>query len=165
MNYGEIIEVSGYKARCRNLEDGSETDWMPVVYPLAGENRVHWPPPVVGARVVYLEYGDVSGAILGAFYDEQNEAPAAAETVTIELFGMTITITSAGVKAGGTTEPTIKGNTLKTALENFITALKSHTHATAGTGTPSPPDPAALLAFDAFTSALPGSLATKVQVE
>ena len=165
MNYGEIIEVSGFKARCRNLEDQSETDWMPVVYPLAGENRVHWPPPVVGARVVYLEYGDVSGAILGAFYDEQNEAPTASETVTVELFGMTITITSAGVKAGGTTEPTIKGSTLKTALESFINALKIHTHATAGTGAPSPPDPAAVTAFESFSAGLSSSLATKVQVE
>jgi len=162
MNYGEIIEVSGFKARCRNLEDGSETDWMPVVYPIAGENRVHWPPPVLGARVVYLEYGDVSGAILGAFYDESNAAPSAAEAVTVELFGMAITITSAGIQAGGTTEPTIKGNTLKAALENFASAIVYHTHPSPGGPTSAPTE---VTPYTDFIAALPGSLATKVQVE
>lgn len=166
LQFGEIIEVSESAARVRDLETGSETDWLVVLYPLTGTNRVHWPPPAVGTRVGYLEQGETGGCILGAFYDDANAATGTDDSVTIELFGFKITITSAGVEAGGTgTEKTAKAETLKTLLENFITALKAHTHATAGTGAPSVPDPVALAAFDTFSSGLPSTLASKVKVE
>lgn len=168
LQFGEIIEVSESAARVRDLETGSETDWLVVLYPLTGTNRVHWPPPAVGTRVGYIEQGETSGCVLGAFYDASNEATGSNDSVTVELFGFKITITSSGVEAGDTgTEKTAKAETLKTLLENFITALKVHTHAgvTTGTGISAVPDAAAVAAFETFSAGLPSTLASKVKVQ
>jgi len=51
VHFGEIIEVSDYSARVRDLETGAETDWLCILYSLVGTNRVHWPPPALGTRV------------------------------------------------------------------------------------------------------------------
>jgi hypothetical protein len=168
LQFGEIIEVSESAVRVRDLETGSETDWLVVMYPITGTNRVHWPPPAVGSRVGYIEQGETGGCVLGAFYDSANAATGSDDSVTVELFGFTITITSAGVEAGDTgTEPATKGNALKTLLENFITALKAHTHAgvTTGAGISAVPDAAAIAAFETFSAGLPSTLASKVKVE
>lgn len=166
LQFGEIIEVSESAARVRDLETGSETDWLVVLYPLTGTNRVHWPPPAIGARVGYLEQGETGGCILGAFYDASNEATGSDDSVTMELFGFKIMITSSGVEAGETTEPATKGNALKTLLESFLQAIALHTHTgvTTGPGTSGPPSDSAY--YDpGLTAQLPGTLASKVKVE
>ena len=166
LQFGEIIEVSESAARVRDLETGSETDWLVVLYPLAGTNRAHWPPPAVGTRVGYLEQGETGGCVLGAFYDDSNEATGSDDSVTLDLFGFKVTITSSGVEAGETaTEKTVKGETLKTLLENLVTAISLHTH-TSPSGETLPPtltppaDP-----WTEFVSGLPSTLASKVKVE
>lgn len=164
LQFGEIIEVSGSSARVRDLETGSETDWLVVLYPLTGSDRVHWPPPRVGARVGYVEQGETSGCVLGAFYDASNEATGSDDSVTVELFGFKITITSSGVEAGETgTEPATKGNALKTLLTSFLNAIIAHTHPTAPTGPVSVPTNAA--DFTDLLTQLDSFLASKVKVE
>lgn len=163
LQFGEIIEVSESAARVRDLETGSETDWLVVLYPLAGTNRVHWPPPAVGARVGYLEQGETGGCVLGAFYDASNEATGSDDSVTVELFGFKVTITSSGVEAGETgTEPTTKGNALKSLLSDIITAITEHVHET-----PSGPSavPTDLVPWEAIELQLDTILASKVKVQ
>ena len=166
VHFGEIIEVSDYSARVRDLETGAETDWLCVLYPLVGANRVHWPAPALGTRVGYVEQGETGGVILGGIYDARNASTGSDDAVTISLFGFDITITSTGIEAGATTEPAVKGNTLKTLVENFVTALNNHVHLfTTPSGPVLQPDPASRAAFSAFSSGMAGTLATKVKVE
>jgi len=163
VHFGEIIEVSDYSARVRDLETGAETDWLCVLYPLVGTNRIHWPAPALGTRVGYVEQGETGGVILGGIYDAANESTGNADAVTISLFGFDVTIKSTGIEAGATTEPTVKGNALKTVITSFLNAIIAHTHATAGTGVPSVP--VNVLDFSNLLTQLDSFLATKVKVE